>query len=377
VRVLLVNHRFWPVEGGTERWTLGLARALIREGIDVQVLTQAEPGVPPVETREGIRIRRLAITRMGPWRFPRSYWRTLRSLDYDLLHVSGNRVWCADYYFPVAKIVDGPQVVTPHDFYQLAMSPSWYNHLYFRRYLPRALRAFDAYLAVNPREAERVVMYGLPSERVHFVGEGVDASDFPTTRGSRERTGELRKRWSLKNPVMLLYVGGFWENKRLDRLVRAAAMSRHRVALVLVGRDQPETHWNRTRIEILAQQMGVEVHCPGLLPREDLIEAYYESDLYVQASQYEAFGISVVESCLAGRPFLSYEVGIAPVLADAGAGVVVRNDQQFASELRRLAENPALREVLGRQARRAGEEWSWERVLPRYLRIYRSVLASH
>ncbi|EQD51739.1 translation factor pelota, partial [mine drainage metagenome] len=46
VRVLLINHRFLPAEGGTERWTYGLAQALVKRGHQVSVLTQEEPGSP-------------------------------------------------------------------------------------------------------------------------------------------------------------------------------------------------------------------------------------------------------------------------------------------------------------------------------------------
>lgn len=373
MKVLLINHRFFPAEGGTERWTRGLARALIHRGHSVTVLTQREPGVPDTEVIDGIEVIRLGMRRWGRFRVPAGYWRTLRSLDYDLLHLSGNRIWCADFYFPIAPLFDGPQVVTPHDFYQLAMDPSSLNRLYFERYLAARLKAFGAYLALTKSEAKRVTGWGYPPERTHVVGEGIEWSEF----AERAPAPGVREAWSLSRPLAALYVGGLWENKRVDRIIRAMAPVKDRVALVVVGRDVPGSACDQAHISALAAQSGVEVKfLGGGLSRTTLLSTYRAADLYVQGSQYEGFGLSVLEAMASGLPFVAFDAGAARQLGRSGGGTVVTSEAEFSQALVDLSGDATLRERMGERARTEAKGWDWDPVVDRYLAAYEQALTS-
>jgi spore coat protein SA len=370
VRVLLINHRFLPAEGGTERWTYGLARALVRRGLEVSVLTQEEPGSPSREEMEGIQVNRLALRRVGGYRVPRRYWRTVRSMDHDLLHLSGNRIWCADFLLPVARLLPGPKVVTPHDFYQWVMEPSLRNRLYFQTYLPWALRAFGAYLALTESEAGRITGFGYPSRRVRVVGEGFDARDFagPVT------PLDLRVAHSIDRPYVALYVGGLWPNKRVDRLVEGLAPLRDQVALVVVGRDLPGTAHDLASVRSLAGRLGVELVFLGPLPQPDLVRVYRGADVYVQGSQYEGFGLALLEAMASGCPFVAFEAGAARELARQGGGRVVSNLPDFTEAVRGLLGSEEARRAAGARARKTAEGYDWDQVVSRYLEGYAQAL---
>lgn len=371
VHVLLVNHRFLPADGGTERWTLALGRALIRRAHRVSVLTQGEPGAPSEEDLGGIHVHRIPMRKIGGYRVPQGYWRTLRRLDFDLLHLSGNRIWCADFYFPVANVFDGAQVVTPHGFYQWEMDPSPRNRWYFGRYLPRVLRAFDLYLALTERERRQITEFGFPDHRVRLVGEGIDLADLTAPVPPIH----LRERYGFTRPHLALYTGGLWENKRVDRLVRAMAPVRDRLALAVAGKDLPGTRYDRAQVEALAKELGVEVRFLGFLPHDEVRAAYREVDLYVQGSQYEGFGISLLEATASGLPFVAFEAGAAGRLAEDGAGRVARTVPEFSSHLTELLDRPGLREQMRESSLRTAKKWDWDRVVDLYLTAYREALA--
>lgn len=370
MRVLLVNHRFLPAEGGTERWTLALGRALHRRGHHVTVLTQAEAGVPPQEVLEGLEVERIPMRRIRGIRVPQAYWRTLRRLDFDLLHMSGNRIWCADYYFPVASIFDGPQVITPHGFYQWEMDPSPRNRWYFGNYLPRVLRAFDLYLALTERERQQITGFGFPEGRVRLVGEGIDLGDLTAPVSPLG----LRQRFGFTRPQIALYIGGLWENKRVDRLVRAIAPLRAQVALAVGGKDLPGTRFDRAHVQKLSEELGVETRFLGFLTHDEVRAAYREADIYVQGSQYEGFGISLLEATASGLPFVAFEAGAASHLAEDGGGRVARTEEEFTSHLREVLQRPGLREQMADSARRTARKWDWEVVVEHYLATYQEAL---
>ncbi len=370
MRVLLINHRYLPVEGGTERWTHGLARALVRRGHPVSVLTQEEPGCPRVEEREGISVHRLALRRFGGYRVPRGYWRAVRSLDYDVLHLSGNRIWCADFLLPVARLLPGAKVVTPHDFYQWMMEPSAGNRLYFESYLPRALRAFRRYLALTEAEARRVTRFGYPSDRVRVVGEGFDASRF----GGLVPPADLRAGGAIDRPHIALYVGGLWPNKRVDRLVEALAPLREEVALAVVGRDLPGTAHDLASVKALAGRRGLQVAYLGALSQPDLLGVYRAADVYVQGSQYEGFGLALLEAMASGLPFVAFEAGAAEELARPGGGRVVSSVEGFTQAVRALLASEEVRQRSGARARETAQGFDWDRVVLRYLEAYHEAL---
>ncbi len=374
MRVLIVNHRFYPVEGGTERWALGLARGLRRKGEEVTVLTQSEPGVPDEETVDGIAVRRIPMAHWGGVRFPRGYWRTLRALDYDLLNMSGNRIWCADFYFPVAEVFDGPQVITPHDFYQWVMHPTTLDRWYFTRYLPGRLKAYDAYLAHTPRERDRVVGWGYPLERTHVVGTAVELSEFARPRRSRE---EVRARWGIGKGLLAYYVGGLWENKRVDRLVRALAPVQGLCALAVAGRDVPGSPYGAENVRRLAKELGVEVHVLGEVPRDELISGYHAADVFLLGSAYEGFGLGPLEAMACGLPFVSYDVGGASLLAQGGGGKVATTDHEFASAVAEVLKDDGLRHRMAQAARTSAQNWDWSVVAERYRSVYRLALDRH
>lgn len=370
MRVLLINHRFLPAEGGTERWTHGLAQALVKRGHQVSVLTQEEPGSPTEEEMGGVRVQRLALRRVGGFRVPRRYWRTVRSIDYDILHLSGNRIWCADFLLPVARLLPGAKVVTPHDFYQWMMEPSLRNRLYFETYLPRALRAFRGYLALTEAEARRITGFGYPRDRVRVVGEGFDAVSF----GRPVAPLDLRASYAIDRPLTALYVGGFWPNKRVDRLVEALTPLRDEVALVVVGRDLPGTAHDLSSVKALANQRGVELLPLGPLPQSELLRVYRGADVYVQGSQYEGFGLALLEAMASGLPFVAFDAGAANELARQGGGRVVSDVPAFTEALRALLGSEGARRGAGARARETAAGFDWDQVVMRYLEGYTQAL---
>ncbi|MCI4346607.1 MAG: glycosyltransferase family 4 protein [Thermoplasmata archaeon] len=369
MHVLLASHRYAPVPGGTERVVQSIAEGLVAAGHRATVITQQEPGTPAEETVHGVEVRRLRMRHWMGIRFPVRYLNSLRAIDADLFHLHGNRIWCADFYFPKAASFAWPQVLTGHGFYQYEMHPRWRDRYYFERYFPRVLRRFDAYTPDTEREAAQLRSWGVLPERLKVVPLGVALDEFRTPPPGADG---VRAKHGITRPRLAVYAGGFFENKRVDRLVQGIAPVRDRWSLLAIGRDVPGSPFNLAACARLAESLGVEMRAPGALSREETIAAIFASDVVVLGSQYEGFGLLPVEAMAAGRPFVGYDAGAVSMLAATGAGECVDSAAGFAGALGAL-EGAGERERRGKLGIAAAIEYSEAAMVQRYLAVYGEV----
>jgi alpha-1,3-mannosyltransferase len=369
---LLANHRYFPATGGTERGVQVLAENLVVRGHRATVLTQQEPGVPSEEWIRGVRIVRIPVRSVDGFRVPSAYLRRLRSMEADLFHLNGNRIWCADFYFPVARLFDWPQVLTGHGFYQYAVHPRPWDRWYFERYLPRVIRAFDAYACRTDYERNQLMSWGIPREMLWTIPDGVDVGEFDS---NAESPAAVRNRWALPTPLVAVYAGGFFENKRVDRLIEAVAKVRDRWGLVLLGRDVPASPYNAAYCAALAVKLGVSVWIGGPVPRPEVVASFLAADAIVSASEYEGFGLAIAEALAAGRPFVAWRTGAIPEMAATGGGVAVDSVAALADALVRL-EDDGVRTEMARRAREASKDWSIDAMVDQTLKMYRQVTST-
>jgi len=370
VRILLPVLRYVPAVGGATRHVQLIAEGAAARGHAVTVVTQAEPGTLDEETIAGVRVVRIGMRHFGGFRIPKGYLRLLRSMDADVLQQSGNRIWNVDYYLPFARSFAWPQVIMPMGFYHYWMRPGLVRWLYYDQYFARRIRAFDGYVATTQGERNQVVGWGYPAERTRVVPIGIDLAELAPRP---DLTEAIRAGWGLPTPHVAVYAGGFYDNKRVDRLVRAVGATRGAWGLVVLGPDVPGNPYDRAHCEALARSLSASVRFLGPVPRASVIASLHAADAYVQGSAFEGFGIGLLEAMAAGRPFVAFDAGAARELSATGAGVCVTSEEEMA---RALAELPARAGEMGTRGRAAVTEYSQERMVDRLLELYRAVQRS-
>jgi glycosyltransferase involved in cell wall biosynthesis len=371
VRVLAACHRYHPVPGGSERIAQLLAEGAARHGHEATMVTQAEPGLPDRETLNGVEVLRLQVRPIGGVRFPVGYLRTLRSHPAEVFHLHGNRIWCADFYLPVARLFPWRQLGTGHGFYQYAVGRTAVDRLYFERYFPRVLSGLDVYVCDTEFERHQLLGWGFPEKQLRRIPLGADAAEFARPGAPPEG---LRDRWQLKAPLVAVYVGGFFANKRVDRLIDAVAAAPGPWALVAIGRDVPGSPYDRASCVRRASEQGVEFVAPGILPRDATVAAILAADAIVSGSEYEGFGVSLAEALAAGKPFVAFPAGAAPEMAATGGGIIAPTIREFSAALGRLADTGE-RAAISARARAAAPQWSEQAMVERYLSLYDELAA--
>lgn len=212
----------------------------------------------------------------------------------DLIHAHGS-TWAGVTALAANKRWGIPYVVTEHmNNYVMGTVP--------KRALPLMKRLFanaEMRLPISKTAGERIEsILGKSFRPWTPVPNMLDASIF-------HRKPERDTR--VEQPV-LLSVSHLNSKKRFDILLEALALvlSRRKVAL-RIGGDGPE----RQRLHEIAARLDILQHVTflGPLSRSDVAHEMGNADAYVVSSDYETFGIPVIEAQASGLPVVSTRCG--------------------------------------------------------------------
>ena len=191
--------------------------------------------------------------------------------------------------------------------------------------------------------------------RVRHWGRGVNTERFSPQQA---RLAMRRRLLNGRDPASLLciFVGRLANEKRID-LLRDVAQTPG-VALTVIGDGA-------LREELERAFADTDVYFTGYLIGDELAQAYASADVFVFPGEYETFGQVIQEAMASGLPSVVVNAGGAPdVIRDGLSGIVVEpTAAAFASVIRRLRDQPALRRSMSFKAREMAEERPWSALM--------------
>ena len=110
----------------------------------------------------------------------------------------------------------------------------------------------------------------------------------------------------------------------------------------------------------------------ALQDQEKLIKLYQESQVYIQPSKYESFGLCILEAMAIGRPVVAFNVGGIPeVIGDAG--FIVNNKKEFIYKVKQLLENKRECVRTGKNANKRTKNFDWDLIAKQTIQYYEEV----
>jgi|GEM_PF-2925980 len=135
-----------------------------------------------------------------------------------------------------------------------------------------------------------------------------------------------------------------------------------------------ETHAvGRSSLDPVIQEICPHVH--GELDRVGMSRLLAHSDVFVDSSIVQGFGLLGLEAMSAGNAVVLTETGGIREYAHAKNSILcpVGNVDSIVSALDRLVFDRSLRWQLGREGRKTAEEFDWKKIIPVYLNYFKQI----
>ncbi len=367
----------YPTYGGSGAVATELGLELARRGHEVHLISYASP----------FRLRgfaeRLTFHEVVPASYPlfehspyalalavKQHEVALRE-ELELLHVHyaiphAATAWLAKQMLRQER--DLKVVTTLHgtDITLVGQDPSYFTITKFSIEQSDRVTAVSAYLRDETYRA-----FGCVGCDVIVIPNFVSTADFfPATDGG----GACRRALAPAGHKILSHVSNFRPVKRVTDIIQIFAGVRRALpaTLVMVG-DGPDRDVAQQEVDRL--QLGADVRFLGKVDR--VADVLQGTDLFLLPSQTESFGLGALEAMACGVPVIASRVGGLPaVVADGETGYLapVGAVEEMTGRAVALLRDSEAHARLRKNAAARALEFSAERIVPVYERLYQDVL---
>jgi len=309
--IVIDAHVLGTRAGGNETYIRNLLEGLRLCDPPEEIVALVNAGTPP-DAACGFRTY--------PLRTKSAFIRTPFSLPYAA-HKLGARVLHMQYTAP--PFCGRPYIVSMHDAVALRhphTMPAIHRYR-LRALAPRTLhRAARIFVLTRAVQRDLMDLYGIPEDRFDLVQPPADPG-FRRIENA-DRIAAVRAAHKLPERYVL-YVGLLQPRKNLERLAEAFKSLLDTVPhnLVIVGKKAWLYDDMLTRIERL--QLGDRLQFTGYVAQEDLPVLMSGADAFAYVSEYEGFGIPVLEALSCGTPVLA---STDPALTEVAGGAALHVD---------------------------------------------------
>lgn len=371
MKVLNVNTSLDPVNGGgmAER-TYQMSRFLAKAGVDCAILV-TDLGLTTERLKELQGIEILAYPCLSRrFYIPKGSYKKIWSLikSADIVHLMGHWSFLNTIVYLMARRLDKPYVVCPAGALPIYGRSKVLKWLYNQIIGNNIIRHADGYIAIAPVEIAQFRAYGIPSEKISIIPNGVDSENFLSND-----TGAFRKIFGLGDAPFILFMGRLNAIKGPDILLQAFCNISNTIKnyhLVFVGPD--DGMLAQLKEMAVAFDTSNRTHFIGYLGGEDKAQAYYAADLLVVPSRQEAMSIVVLEAGITGTPVLiTDQCGFDEVLSIGGGKVVPATAEGLQKGLTEILNDPEGLKTMGERLNKyVCTHFAWNIIASKYLEHY-------
>lgn len=378
MKILHISSGFSPLAGGAGTSVKKTVEALAANGLAVQLFTTRIRGESLFQS-SAVPTSSFDVNFLAKWRYAPSIRSALEQVipQADIVHL--NDIWL---YPEVVSSLSAlkhkvPYVVSVRGLlHPKALNYNKYRKMLFYRLFGKNVLEKAAMIHVqSENELEAVRLIGL-SNPATIIPNGVSKATFDNLPQAMPLESLYPR---TKGKLKIVYLGRIHPSKGLDILADSLKLILQKgldVSLVIAGAGEAKhAQW----FSSIINNAGLEskVIFTGHIQESDKLSLLRACDIFVLPSLFEAFSNSVLEAMMCGLPVIITSCCNFPEVKYCQAGIVIEPDyHQLSDAIIELAENPALRERMGVNARvLLARKYTWDVIAGEFINMYRGVLA--
>jgi glycosyltransferase involved in cell wall biosynthesis len=362
LRILFTVEFFWPHSGGAEMVVERLATGLNALGHESHVATSVDPARTGM-VKPGLTIHEFDVQGnevKGLRGDVTSYRDFLRSFECDVILNYAAQSWSTDIAMQeLGRLGARHAVLAPCGYSGLSTMPRRLIYSRYFRRLPARLRQYEllVYHSAFLRDAEFGRRQGI--DQFVVIPNGTDYEEL--SRGP----SEFRADSGVGSERLVVNVSNHYRLKRHDRYFALAEALSDRAQFALLGQDP--ANGGRScgpKCTARARRGAVRLFDGS---RRRVVAALRDADLFVLTSNSEVAPLVLLEAAAAGVPWVSFDAGNAREVA---GGIVVSDQRELTTAVKRLLDDDAERSSLGAKGRQFASHRSWEAVAKLYEEVF-------
>jgi len=365
--------RYPPAPGGAETVVKAYSEGLLAKGHKVEVITtDLYTETPFVKKKMPTEVSGVPVSRHSAFTISGEAHYVLApgmvtsflSKKADIIHTHSYGYFQNHAAWIKEKFQSTPWVITPH------FHPSWsmwggakrrtLRDFYDSKIGKSTMESADLITCVSNHEKEMLVKeIGLSDDNIKIIYNGINWMDWESTPDKKN----FRDRYSEISEKFVIFAGRLATNKGIPDLIEAMSMKEsHEFDLVVMGADMGLGK----DLDKMATSKGVKMHRLGHVDDEIYRSALSAAELLVLPSEYEAFGIVLLEAAAAQTPVVATRVGGIPeAMSEGKNGLIVdyNDPKALSGAIFSILEDDSLKMEMGKFGREFSKDFSWATIV--------------
>jgi len=371
MRILQISSAPVTYEGGTERVVWEISKRLAKK----HKVTVLQTDLYAQEHKKGVsytdHVKIITFKNdfyLGGYGFSSKAIKWLKEnwKDYDVVHSHGYNRFLTEFSVFILKN-KVPIIFTPHGFIHTKK-----NYLFkiahdqtFGKFIQRA----DICTALTKLDFKDYGKLGVKREKIVEIPNGVDLKQFQKIK--KRDISIFKKKYGLSKTI--LFVGRIHESKGLQYVIEA--IKDLDCKLLIIGEDSGYKKILEEKIKSL--DIADKVIFAGNLRDKEKIKAYHSCDALVLYSEWEGFGITVIEAMASGKPVIVSNRGSLPFLVNnkkEGFIVKFKDITDLRKRIELILTNKEESKKMGMNGKKKAKNYEWNKIVGMYLNVYKRIL---
>jgi glycosyltransferase involved in cell wall biosynthesis len=231
-------------------------------------------------------------------------------------------------------------------------------------FIKKGLKNYDLIFQVNPYQKEWMNKdYGIDKSKVKLLPNGINESIIIKTN---KKTG---------NQLSIVYVGRVQKYKGIDQVIKALSKIKERNFIFnIVGKNAGD----RERLENISKELGLEKKVVFWGEVSDRVkeEILERSEIFVFPSEWEAFGIAMLEGMAKGNSVISTKTEGGRYLVSKENGFLFDygDINKLTFYLEKLIDDKKLRAKMGQENIKKAKNFLWKDISVDLEKEYKKLL---